>query len=230
MINLLKICSFGLLAFVFSACDETLSCNNGKVIDKVIKDIEAVYPNPTPKLTNIVVEDKNKENTMFACKAEVSNNNIISSVEYTVRKIGDIMRIKTNIKRKEIKDKRKEIYSNVSSVQKAITTKVFAYNIDTKLPKAPNGKSWGAWIMEIAGLDADNWIASSNGVSLKMCSSGKSPLIVINTSTGVMHFNPSKLLGDKKTEDFCKKLREGYRTKNGNGDKKIPLSTTMVEF
>lgn len=84
--------------------------------------------------------------------------------------------------------------------------------------------------MEIAGLDADNWIASNNGVSLKMCSSGKSPLIVINTSTGAMHFNPSKLLGDEKTEDFCKKLREGYRTKNGNGDKKIPLSTTMVEF
>lgn len=113
-----------------------------------------------------------------------------------------------------------------SLTMKAIVAKVFADNINTKSPKAPNGELWGKWIIEINELDIDMWAVSGNGIYLKDCNN-KTPLIWINPKTGNMHFNPSKLNDDNK---FCKILKESYIYNESNGDKIIPLDSDRVEF
>lgn len=116
--------------------------------------------------------------------------------------------------------------SDIASTMKAIVAAVFANNIDTKSPKAPNGESWGKWIIEIGELDTDRWAISNNGIYLKDCNN-KISLIWINTKTGDTHFNPSKLNGDNK---FCKTLKESYTFGENNGDRVISLDSDKVEF
>ena len=134
--------------------------------------------------------------------------------------------------RKDFKDSRVDaqiatIRSDIASTLKAIVARVFADNIYTIAPKAPNPNNpaikmqWGAWIAEIAGLDTNRWEISSNGIYPKDCPS-ETPLIWINIKTGIMHFNPSKINGDS---DFCRNLRNSYRSSESNGDRTIPLST-----
>lgn len=107
----------------------------------------------------------------------------------------------------------------MANAQRAIKAKVFADNIDTTKPKAPNGKSWGEWIVAINELDRNKWAASGNGIYPKGCDK-ETPLLWINPKTGAMHFNPSKLKGKK----FCEDLRDSYISSNGNGDKIVPLA------
>ncbi|MGX3010871.1 hypothetical protein ACWIUD_04810 [Helicobacter sp. 23-1044] len=119
--------------------------------------------------------------------------------------------------------------SDSAATLKAIVSKVFADNIDTTKATAPNGESWGEWIMTIAQLDKARWAISSNGVypidrkSKTPChNSSKTPLIWINSQTGSMHFNPSKLTDSEN--GFCVELKNSYVTDTGNGDRVIPLN------
>ena len=106
----------------------------------------------------------------------------------------------------------------MANAQRAIVAKVSADNINTTKPKAPNDKSWGEWIVEINELNTSKWAVSGNGIYPKGCNK-ETPLLWINTKTGAMHFNPSKLNGKK----FCKNLRDSYVTSDSNGDKIVPL-------
>ena len=112
---------------------------------------------------------------------------------------------------------------------------------NTKLPKAPNGKSWGEWLAKKAkgglGLslyrpsgekaherfmevrkeyskEDDRWTIFDNGISPKGCDKGEVPLLWIDTKTGDVHLSPSKLSGS----GFCSALRKSYVTDKGNGD------------
>ncbi|MGX3011567.1 hypothetical protein ACWIUD_08445 [Helicobacter sp. 23-1044] len=127
--------------------------------------------------------------------------------------------------------------SDLASAQKAIVAKVFADNIDVNKRKAPNGKDWGEWIMEIAELDESRWKAGNNGIyaigtdekgkKRKLCKdiSGL-PVLWINPRDGNMHFNPSRLSDDYDKDDFCSYLRMSYTYSGGNYDRIIPLAST----
>lgn len=129
--------------------------------------------------------------------------------------------------------------SDMASAQKAIVAKVFADNVDVKKLKAPNGESWGEWIMEVAGLDKNRWKSfGTNGVypidreANRACyNESELPLLWINPRDGYMHFNPSRLSSNHKGDGFCEKLEYSYRNSGGAGDKKIPLASSgTVEF
>lgn len=113
--------------------------------------------------------------------------------------------------------------ADLAKAQKAIVAKVFADNIDVTKPKAPNGESWGEWIMKISGLHHKKWKAIDNGIypidrmEGRVCNYDvyfkKLPILWINTKTGAIHFNPSKLLGsidDPILADFCSILKESF--------------------
>ncbi len=131
--------------------------------------------------------------------------------------------------------------SDIAAAQKAIVAKVFADNINAKTPKAPNPYGtnpkrieWGVWIMEVAGLDSSRWYPANNGVypvykvleDDKLCyDKSKMPLLWINTRTGAMHFNPTKLSDNYGKEGgFCEKFRDSYG--KDNVDKIVPLDPT----
>lgn len=223
MTKLLKVCVLGFLALGFVACDGSPSCKSGEVKDEVIKKVKSMYPNSNPKLTNIVMEDSDKEDKMVECKADVSNlDEDILSVRYSAHTRGDKVQVSTRIASSAVAATRSEI----ANAQRTIVAKVFADNVNTKSPTAPKGKSWGEWIMEINKFDANKWQVSANGVILKDCG-GKSPLISIDTK-GNMHFKPSTLPSDNA---LCKGLSNSYKSKSGSGDKKIPLASSgTVEF
>lgn len=123
--------------------------------------------------------------------------------------------------------------SDIASAQKAIVAKVFADNINPIKSKAPNGKSWGEWIIQVAGLDSTRWKASRNGVyaiynskeKRKACYDRSGlPVLWIDTNNGNMVFNPSRLSDNyDKKNGFCENLRDSYVSENGNGDKVTPL-------
>lgn len=116
--------------------------------------------------------------------------------------------------------------AEVAHIQKAVVAKVFGDNIDVMQPKAPNGESWGEWIMEVAGLDKNKWAMSSNGIypidtkTKKVChDASKTPLIWINPNTGTMNFSPSKLAENANYgKDFCEYLRMSYADGDNNND------------
>lgn len=223
MTKLLKVCVLGFLALGFVACDGSPSCKSGEVKDEVIKKVKSMYPNSNPKLTNIVMEDSDKEEKMVECKADVSNlDEDILSVRYSAHTRGDKVQVSTSVESAVAK-----LRSEIANAQRMIVAKVFADNVNTKSPTAPKGKSWGEWIMEINKLDANKWQVSANGVILKDCG-GESPLISIDSKTGIMHFKPSTLSSDNA---LCKGLSNSYKSKSGSGDKKIPLASSgTVEF
>ena len=131
--------------------------------------------------------------------------------------------------------------SDMSSAQKAIVAKIYADNINPKVakPTDPNYqwgkgkrlKDWGEWIMEVAGLDGSRWYPANNGIYPvykvgevdKLCyDKSKMPLLWINTRTGAMHFNPTKLSDNYGKEGgFCEKFRDSYG--KDNVDKIVPL-------
>ena len=121
--------------------------------------------------------------------------------------------------------------SDLASAQKAIVAKVFADNIDPTQSKAPdpnksvasqNGafnKSWGDWIIEVAGLDGSRWKnpnggeipAARNGLNKsvkgensvepvgntiqngKAQKGGCGAVLGIETDSGIMVFAPNNL-------------------------------------
>lgn len=122
---------------------------------------------------------------------------------------------------------------DMASAQKAVVAKVFADNIDTKRLRAPNGESWGKWIIEIAGLDKNRWKTfGTNGVypidieANRACyDESELPLLWINPRDGNMHFNPSRLSSNYKGDSFCENLMYSYGSSGGNGDKIVPLAS-----
>ena len=124
--------------------------------------------------------------------------------------------------------------SDISSAQKSIAAKVFADNINPTKSKAPNGKSWGEWIIEIAWLDKNRWKSfGTNGVypidikANRACyDESELPLLWINPRDSTMNFNPSRLSDNYgKKNGFCENLRDSYVSENDTGDKVTPLGT-----
>ncbi len=145
------------------------------------------------------------------------------------------------------------VRSEARETMRSIVAKQFADNFDMTSPKAPKGKSWGEWLAEIAVTnaafplgpneeknakrfakakeayrkEADRWTIFDNGISPKGCDKGEVPLLWIDTKTGDVHFNPSKLSG----EGFCSALRDSYVTDKGNGDDVFnPSKMGVVEW
>ncbi len=127
--------------------------------------------------------------------------------------------------------------SDMVSAQKVIIAKIYADEINPKTPKAPHpdnsiktNMEWGEWIMYSAGLDGARWKAHKKGIypidtnTNKLCyDSSQTPLLWINTRTGDMHFNPSKLSDNASGDGFCEKLRDSYAKDENKGDKVISL-------
>ena len=225
MTKLVKIVVLGFIALVISACGG--SCKSGDVQDEVIKKVKTMYPNSNPKLTNIKMTDSDSEDKSVQCKANIKGvDGDTLSVEYIAHNMGDKVSVSTSIH-----SMIGEIRSDIASLQKNIVTQVYANGIDTTKQKAPNGKEWNEWIMEssMGSFVSDEtkkafnekWVILGNGVSLKMCSKGETPLVAINN--GYMYISPSKVAGEGKMEAFCKNLIESYRSGKSNGDKKAPL-------
>ena len=222
MTKLVKIVVLGLLALGFSACGG--SCKSGDVQDEVVKKVKTMYPNSNPKLTNIEMTDSDSEDKSVQCKADIVGvDEDKLSVEYRAHNRGDKVSVSTSI-HSMVGD----IRNDVRGIQSAVIAKVFADNTDTKTPKAPNGKSWGEWIMEVAKLDNAKWIVVQNGVAFKDCNKGETPFVWINQKDGAIYISPSKLAGEGKMEAFCKGLSESYRNGKGNGDKKTPLQESIT--
>lgn len=89
--------------------------------------------------------------------------------------------------------------SDLSSAMKAVVAKVFADNIDTTQPRAPdpnksvnsqNGKftrNWGEWIIEVAGMDGSRWEQGGNAIKTPMSvevNNGIQPIGNVQTSSG----------------------------------------------
>lgn len=224
MTKLVKIAMLGIIALIFSACGG--SCKSGDVQDEVVKKVKTMYPNSNPKLTNIEMTDSDSEDKSVQCKADIVGvDEDKLSVEYRAHNRGDKVSVSTSINSMV-----GNIRSDIATIQKAIVAKIFADNIDTKKPKAPNGKSWGEWIMEVAELDSTKWVAVQNGVAFKDCNKGETPLIWLNPKDESIYISPSKLAGDGKMEAFCKGLSESYRSGKSNGDKKAPLFYDSIDF
>ena len=158
--------------------------------------------------------------------------------------------------------------SDLASAQKAIVAKVFADNIDPTQSKAPDPnkpvasqtgftKSWGDWIIEVAGLDGARWnkggnpITAAKGMSVNQ-QDGVAPVgnvqtqsggkkgdcgmvLGINTAEGMLVFAPNNIGGDNvyvsKATNFCWSLKQSFASSGGPGNKLIPLASTgTVEF
>ena len=126
--------------------------------------------------------------------------------------------------------------SDMASAQKAIQAKIFADNINVNKLKAPNGKEWGEWIIEVAGLDSDKWqsfgafgIVPIDNKENKLCyNKSGTPLLWINPRDGTMRFNPSKLSDNYgKKNGFCEALRDSYVSDSGNGDRVVELGSNF---
>lgn len=125
---------------------------------------------------------------------------------------------------------------DLMEVQMAIVAIVFANDIDTAQPQAPNGELWGEWIMKVGKLNPKKWKAIGNGIYPIDRMNGVvcvdyddnyqelPPILWINTKTGDMHFNPSKLvknnIGEPTLANFCLMLKESY---SGYDDRIVPL-------
>ncbi|MGX3011524.1 hypothetical protein ACWIUD_08200 [Helicobacter sp. 23-1044] len=228
MTKLVKIVVLGFIALGISACGG-ISCKDGAVKDEVIKKVKTMYPNSNPKLTNIEMIDSDSEDKSVQCKADIVGvDEDRLSVKYDAHNRGDKVSVGTRIH-----SMIGEIRSDIVSLQRNIVTQVYANGIDTTKQKALNGKEWNEWIME-SSLGSfvseetkkafnEKWMILGNGVSLKMCSKGETPLVSINN--GYMYISPSKVAGEGKMEAFCKGLSESYRNGKSNGDKKVPLAT-----
>ncbi len=132
------------------------------------------------------------------------------------------------------------VRSEARTAMQRITNESWS-GVNLTTPKAPKGKSWGEWILEGAKVEftigptkqkdserfakvkeaylkeTDRWTIFDNGISPKGCDKGEVPFIWIDTKTGDIHFNPSKLSGS----GFCSALQKSYVTDKGNGDKVI---------
>ena len=230
MTKLVKIVVLCFIALGISACGG--SCKSGDVQDEVIKKVKTMHPNSNPKLTNIEMTDSDSEDKSVQCKADIVGvDEDILSVEYRAHNRGDKVRVSTSIH-----SMIGEIRSDIASLQRNIVTQVYANGIDTTKQKAPNGKEWNEWIME-SGMGSfvseetkkafnEKWVILGNGVSIKMCSKGETPLVSINN--GYMYVSPSKIAGEGKMEAFCKGLSESYRSGKSNGDKKVPIEKAGI--
>lgn len=148
--------------------------------------------------------------------------------------------------------------SDSAAALKTIVAKVFADNLDTthSLAPHPNDKTktpkiyWSEWIMEVAGLDRNRWMAASKLLDAEKY--GVSPLYKVQhyrmpcglnkalisiTKSGDLFFDPENLFSDNISQQVeremlvCKLLKDSYRSSNSNGNKIIPLATTgTIEF
>ena len=133
--------------------------------------------------------------------------------------------------------------SDIASTLKAIPARVFAENIDPTASQAPNGQSWGDWMIDTGGLDRGRWQAQD--VNNSNSTPGIEPLGNINTSgtanqggcgtpvyleisSGNLVFDPNKLSSSGNRGTFCDALKKSYPS---NSNRIIPLATTgAVKF
>ncbi|MGX2983317.1 hypothetical protein [Helicobacter sp. 23-1045] len=213
---------------------------------------------------DIAISKGLNQNTTFTCSADITislNNEVIfrDFIEYAPQYDYD-NKMYVTITDKEISRNRfvnlefsvATTRLDLASTLKAIVTKVFVDNIDTKQPKAPNPDNpsemieWGEWIIKIADLNPKKYKAIGNGIypidrisgALCECMDNKFntlPLMWIDTKTSRLHFNPSKI--SKYANQFCAMLKGSYRENNSTQglfldgkDKVIPLSKDDASF
>ena len=145
--------------------------------------------------------------------------------------------------------------SDTANTLKTIVAKVFADNLDTTAPKAPEPNdrlkrptlAWSEWIIEVSGLSRHKWLPAKNDDKHR----GVSPAYKVGkvnipcgdeayisiTENGNLYFNPAALAKEKEYVGIgvggneyllCQKLRDSYGSSIGYGNKIIPLSSTQT--
>ena len=145
--------------------------------------------------------------------------------------------------------------SDTASTLKVIVAKVFADNLDTTAPLAPEPNdrlkrpalAWNQWMIEVGGLSRHKWLPSKNDaknrgispaykVGIENIPCGEESYISI-TENGNLYFNPSALAKEKAYVGIgmgrneyliCQKLRDSYKSSIGPGNKVIPLTSTQT--
>lgn len=145
--------------------------------------------------------------------------------------------------------------SDTASTLKVIVAKVFADNLDTTAPLAPEPNDrykrqvlkWNQWIIEVGGLSRNKWLPSKNDadsrgispaykVGVENIPCGEEAYISI-TENGNLYFNPQALAKENTNAStgmgwseylICQKLRDTYKSSIGYGNKIIPLTSTQT--
>ncbi len=125
--------------------------------------------------------------------------------------------------------------SDIASTLKAIPARVFAENLDPTQSAPNNYSSWGDWIIDTAGLDKGRWkISTSDTAAVTPVVQNKTDtvsgydgcggVIYIDTGTGILYFDPNKLItGGGGSNTLCQSLYNSYPS---NSNRQIPLATT----
>ncbi len=125
--------------------------------------------------------------------------------------------------------------SDIASTLKAIPARVFAENLDPTQTAPNNYSNWGEWIIDTAGLDRGRWKVGSeksyavvpvvqNQSNVTDGNNGCGGVIYIETSTGILYFDPNQLItGGGASQTLCKALYNSYPS---NSNRQIPLATT----
>lgn len=276
--SLLHLIALALVAMGLVACSTKNSCDSSAVKNALAESIKQTVGNNAKinydSFVKIPIESGDymlhignlTKDTTFICEVDTTidlKNNLIfrDSIKYAPQY--DYNK-KLYIKLIEPSSISKNKVTNLINVvniarfdlmeaQKAIVAIVFANNIDTAQPQAPNGELWGEWIMKVAKLNPKKWKAIGNGIypidrmNEVVCVDYDDnyqklpPILWINTKTGDMHFNPSKFvknnIGEPTLADFCLILKEsfsGYFKKFGywpkDDDRIVPLKLNELNI
>lgn len=107
--------------------------------------------------------------------------------------------------------------TDFANALRQIQSEIYLRNIPVEEGVTPlKYKSWGEWIIDIAGLDKKRWIATEFGIrtTAKWQNSAlecKGDYFYIDTKEGKLIFAPSKITNEVS---FCKALKDSYKDKD----------------
>lgn len=107
--------------------------------------------------------------------------------------------------------------TDFANALRQIQSEIYSRNIPIEEGVTPlKYKSWGEWIIDIAGLDKKRWIATEFGIrtTAKWQNSAlecKGDYFYIDTKEGKLIFAPSKITNEVA---FCKALKDSYKNKD----------------
>lgn len=107
--------------------------------------------------------------------------------------------------------------TDFANALRKVQTEVYAQNLPIEEGFTPlKYKSWGEFIVDIAGLDKTRWVATESGIRIvtKMKNGMlecKGDYFYIDTKEGKLVFAPSKITNEVA---FCKALKESYKDRD----------------
>ena len=107
--------------------------------------------------------------------------------------------------------------TDFANALRKVQTEIYAQNLSVDEGFTPlKYKSWGAFIVDVAGLDKTRWVATEFGIRIitKMKNGMlecKGDYFYIDTKEGKLIFAPSKITNEVA---FCKALKESYKDKD----------------